>query len=186
MRDLANYLDIVYVERVGHTINVAGGAYAATLDVATGEPIYRDMNEPYSSLWVTEYGAGTHAKMANRSLPCYEQVKETHPAMSKRYEQLILSAADQYLDTTPDTSIVLKPTTFKQIINLMLNSYKITDEAVYLERANYFGQLSIMLFLDDGLPLPKASNQHDWYECITGGTDYMNSLLKLYEALDAY
>ncbi len=68
----------------------------------------------------------------------------------------------------------------------MLNSYKITDDAVYLERANYFGELSLTLFLDDGLPLPKVTNQQDWYECITGGTDYMNSLLKLQEALNAH
>ena len=36
------------------------------------------------------------------------------------------------------------------------------------------------LFLTDGLPLPRATNQHDHYETITGGPDLMLALLKLH------
>ncbi|MHC4095803.1 MAG: hypothetical protein ACYSU3_07060 [Planctomycetota bacterium] len=66
----------------------------------------------------------------------------------------------------------------------MLNSHSITGKEEYLDRANYFGHLGIKLFLDDGLPLPRATNQHDHYESITGGPFLMHTLLKLHEALD--
>ncbi|MCK4920092.1 MAG: hypothetical protein KAS71_03540 [Bacteroidales bacterium] len=70
------------------------------------------------------------------------------------------------------------------MITLLINSCNITGEKEYLERANYFGKLGIKLFLDDGLPLPTATNKHDHYESITGGPLFMYSLLNLYEALE--
>ncbi len=56
-----------------------------------------------------------------------------------------------------------------------------TGEEKYLERANYFGQIGVDLFLNDGLPLPRATNQHSHYEAITGGPDFMYTLLHLYQ-----
>ena len=68
-----------------------------------------------------------------------------------------------------------------QVITLLVNSHRITGGKKYLERADYFGQLGIKLFLDDGPPLPKATNQHTHYEAITGGPGFMRALLRLYE-----
>ena len=45
--------------------------------------------------------------------------------------------------------------------------------------AEYFAGLGVELFLNDGSPLPKASNRHGHYESITGGPTFMSSLLRL-------
>ncbi|WP_162417534.1 hypothetical protein [Cyclobacterium roseum] len=37
------------------------------------------------------------------------------------------------------------------------------------------------LFLADRNPLPMATNQHDHYEAITGGPDFIYALLHLYQ-----
>jgi hypothetical protein len=56
----------------------------------------------------------------------------------------------------------------------------LTGDRKYLERANYFGQLGIDLFLDEDSSLPKATNQHNNYETITGGPELMSEILNLY------
>ena len=142
------------------------------------------MNRPYTTTWTTNYGQGTHAGRANRCFSRFEQIEKSHTELAEKYKRLILSAANQYLTATPDTHDLLKPETVAHVITLMLNSHSITENIEYLDRANYFGQLDITLFLDDGLPLPRATNQHDHYECITGGPRFMRALLRLHEALN--
>lgn len=182
MKKLALRLDLDF-HIVPHTIN-AGGGFVATVDSTTGKPRSRSMNRPYTTTWTSNYGQGIHARMANRCFIRLEQIEQSHPELAEKYQQLILSAANLYLTATPDADELLKPATLASVIALMINGHSITEDEEYLERANYFGQLSIELFLDDGLPLPKATNQHDHYESITGGPDLMHALLKLFEALD--
>jgi len=182
MKKLALRLDLDF-HRVPHTIN-AGGGFVATVDSTTGKPRSRSMNRPYTTTWTSNYGQGIHAHTANRCFSRFEQIEKSHPALADKYQQLILSAANLYLTATPDTNDLVKPKTIAYVITLMINSYSITGEKEYLERADYFGQLGIKLFLDDGLSLPKATNQHDHYETITGGPHFMRALLDLYEAVD--
>ena len=40
--------------------------------------------------------------------------------------------------------------------------------------------LSVAALLDDQSPLPKASNQSDHYEAITGGPELMENVLRLW------
>jgi len=168
--------------RMGHRIN-SGGGFVATIDVITGKPRSRSMNRPYTTTWTLNYGQGIHADKANRCFSRFEQIKKSHPVLAEKYKQLILSAAKVYLTATPKTDALVKPEAIASVITLMLNSYSLTGERIYLERADYFGQLGIRLFLYDSLPLPKATNQHDHYETITGGPDFMHALLELHEAL---
>ena len=182
MKKLALRLDVDF-HRVPHTINDCGG-FVATVDSTTGKPRSRSMNRPYTTTWTSNYGQKIHARMANRCFSRFEQIEKTHPALADKYRQLILSAANLYLTATPDTNDLVKPKTIAYVITLMINSYSITGEEEYLERADYFGQLGIKLFLDDGLSLPKVTNQHDHYETITGGPHFMHALLDLYEAVD--
>lgn len=166
-----------------HTIN-SGGGFVATIDSRTGEPRKRSMNTPYTATWSSGYGYKIHAQMANRCFTRFEQLENDYPELAEKYKQIILAAAKLYLTATPDNNDLLKPKSIANVITLLINSYNITGEKKYLERANYFGQLGINLFLDDGLPLPKATNNHDHYESITGGPLFMYALLNLYEALE--
>ena len=92
----------------------------------------------------------------------------------------MLAAAEQYLLSSPDTSQLLKPDVFAGVIELMLSSFELTCDQRFYKRANYFGQIGIELFLDDTSPLPKATNQHNHYETITGGPAFMNELLNIH------
>jgi len=182
MKNLALRLDLDF-HRLPHIIN-SGGGFVATVDSTTGKPRSRSMNRPYTTTWTLNYGQGTHARMANRCFDRFEQIEKNHPELAGKYKQLILSAANLYLTATPDPKNLVKPETIANVITLMISSHRITGKKEYLGRANYFGQLGIKLFLDDGLSLPKATNLHDHYESITGGPRFMHALLKLYEALD--
>jgi hypothetical protein len=163
-----------------HKFDSGDEGYAVTLHADTGLPRTRSMNKPYTSSWGSGYGYGPHSKVANLCFERHLALKTKHPNLSERYRNLALVAADQYLSSTPDTSKLLKPDVFASVIRLMLNSYKLTGDRKYLDRANFFGQLGIDLFLDEDSPLPKVTNKHNHYETITGGPEFMNELLNLY------
>jgi hypothetical protein len=180
MRDLALRQDAAF-HAAPHEV-ASGGGFATTLDAATGLPRSRGTNRPYTTAWATGYGYGTHAGMANRCHVRHEQLAADHPALAARYRTLVLAAARQYLAATPDPGELQKPNAMANAIELMLRAHEMTREAKYLDRADQFGRLGVGFFLDDGLPLPKATNQHSHYEAITGGPDFMHALLMLASA----
>jgi len=162
----------------------AGGGFVATVDSRTGEPRRRGSNRPYTAIWATGYGHGTHAALANRCHARYEQLVAGHPGLAAKYRTLVLAAAEQYLAATPDGDELQKPAALANAIELMLHAYGMTQEERFLDRADHFAQVGIALFLDDGLPLPKATNRHTHYEAITGGPAFMHALLRLALARD--
>ncbi len=169
--------------KMPHKITSRGG-FAATLHTETGEPRHRSTNKPYTAIWATGYGHGTHAGMANACYSRFRQIQKDHKELAAKYGKLILAAADQYLAAEPDGKQVLKPGAFAEVISLMLNAHEISGEKKYLDRADHFGRLGVELFLGDGLPLPRATNQHNHYEAITGGPAFMHVLLELHEKVD--
>lgn len=181
MRALALRQDAKFLA-APHTLPTGGG-FAATLHTVTGEPRSRAENRPYTEAWSTGYGQGTHAGPANLCVARWRQLEAAYPALASGYRQLALAAADQYLTATPPADALLKPAAFAEAIELLLSAHERTGDAKYLERADTFGRLGVTLFLDDGLPLPKASNRHAHYEAITGGPAFMRALLRLHERL---
>ncbi|WP_439481241.1 hypothetical protein [Cyclobacterium plantarum] len=179
MEKLAIQQDLDF-HRTGHHI-AEGGGFSVTLHAKTGEPRQRSMNIPYSAVWATGYGYSTHADLANLLYSRYLQLKESHPQLAEKYKTLIVAAADQYLAASPDENELQKPDAFAKVVEHMINTYQLTGEEKYLRRADYFAWLGIDLFLADGNPLPMATNQHDHYEAITGGPDFMYALLHLYQ-----
>lgn len=168
-----------------HKLDSVGGGFAVTLDAETGVPRVRSMNKPYTSTWNSGYGYGPHSKIANLCFMRFQKLKIEHPDLAAKYKDLMLAGAKKYLLSAPDTSMLLKPDVFADVIDLMLNSFELTGDNIFYERANYFGQLGIYLFLDDESPLPKASNQHNHYETITGGPKFMNKLLRIYLTMES-
>lgn len=160
------------------------GGFAVTLHSETGAPRDRSMNKPYTQTWATGYGYGTHAGTANLLHKRYKQVLPNYPKIANQYKSMIIAAADQYLKASPDWSNAQNPDAFAAVIQLMITSYQLTGNKAYKERADFFAQMGIALFLDENSALPKATSKHEHYETITGGPAFMHRLLKL-DALNA-
>jgi len=96
------------------------------------------------------------------------------------YRQLVLSAADRYLDTEPVTDFPVYPGSLGDVIHLLMNAYEITSDEIYLDRAHHFAQMALDMFFDEFSPLPKASSKHWHYEAITRADNLMMELLRLY------
>jgi hypothetical protein len=178
MEKLAIQQDLDFHRTKHHIFD--GGGFTVTLHAKTGEPRHREMNNPYTAVWATGYGYSTHANLANLLFSRYQQLKKSHPQLADQYKKLIISASDQYLSASPEKDQLQKPDAFANVVELMINSYQLTGEEKFLRRAEYFAWIGIDLFLADGNPLPMATNQHEHYEAITGGPDFMYALLQLY------
>ncbi len=181
MRRLALRQDATFFE-APHRIT-SGGGFVATLDSRTGRPRARCTNLPYTETWATGYGQGIHAGRANQLYIRQEQLQAGHPDKAAKYRKLLLAAAEQYLASEPDPDQLQKPAALASAIQLMLNAHRITDDQRFLQRADHFARIGIDLFLDEGGPLPKATNQHGHYEAKTGGPRFMNALLQLHIAM---
>ncbi len=179
MKKFALQQDINFLN-APHKFDSIGGGFAVTLHAETGKPRTRSMNKPYSTEWGSGYGYGPHAGTANLCYQRYSSLNAEYADLAQKYRALMLVAANKYLESSPDTSQLLKPDVFSSVIELMLNSYETTGAEVYLDRANYFGQLGVKIFLPDGYPLPRATNKHNHYEAMTGGPDFMYELLKIH------
>jgi len=182
MREFALKQDVDFLD-APHKLDSVGGGFSVTLHAQTGLPRVRSMNKPYSSTWSSGYGYGTHAGTANTCFERFQSLKENHLNLANRYKELTLMAGDKYLESIPDTTQLLKPQEFSEVIKLMLNCYELTGKDNYLQRAVFFAELGISLFLVDGNPIPKATNQHNHYESITGGPAFMYQLFRLHVAM---
>lgn len=129
--------------------------------------------------WATGYGRANYAMYANLCNARYEQLATAQPDLAAQYKALVLATADWYPDPNVSAGITYRPDAFAAVIDMMLDAYEITKDRKYLERAQKVADAGIGLFLDDGLPLPKATNKDPHYEAITGGPDFMLALLRL-------
>ncbi len=129
------------------------------------------------SLWAKAYGQETDARTALFCLQRYHQLDDAD--RRQEYKALILDAGGRYLLSDPDTSITLYPGAVADAIDLMLGLYRLTGEQKYLDRAHAFGQFAAETFFAGDSPLPTASDDHGFYESITGGPDLMYSLADL-------
>ncbi|MEN8118290.1 MAG: hypothetical protein ABFS16_14990 [Bacteroidota bacterium] len=184
MKTFALKQDIDFLD-APHNLDSVEGGYAVTLDAETGIPRVRSMNKPYTTTWGSGYGYGPHAKIANLCFKRYVKLKPEYPDLAIRYKNLMLASAEQYLLSNPDTLKLLKPYVFASVIELMLSSFELTGDQRFYKRANYFGELGIKLFINNESPLPKATNQHNHYETITGGPKFMYELLKIHQTLES-
>ena len=127
------------------------------------------------------HGHGIHAEMANLCYARLRQLEGERPDLAAKYRALVLATADIYATARPDAKELLMPGALASAIELMLGAHALTGERKYADGADALGRLGVSLFLDDGRPLPKATNRHSHYEAITGGPDFMKALLDLYQ-----
>ncbi len=163
MRQCASRTDDVFL-KLGHDLKRGGKGFLLSAHTDTLQP---QEQGAYSGPWGN---AGT----ANLCLLRYRQVK------LDGHKKLALDAANLYLDGEPEIKFALHPGTLGQIVYLMVGAYELTGQKQYLDRADYFAQRAIELFLTDDSPLPKATSKHTHYEAVTGSDTLMMALLKLW------
>jgi len=127
----------------------------------------------YTSLWDPTLGRQTTAAVGVMCRSRYENTGRIG------YRELILPAADAYLDSLPGDDIDAWPLSFGQAITLELAAWRITARKRYYARAFELGEISIEKFFGDS-PLPRASLKTDHYESTTGADTLVLALAELH------
>jgi hypothetical protein len=127
----------------------------------------------YTSLWKKRPGQSTTAAMAMMCVSRYENTGKIG------YRELIVAAADAYLDSLPDGQTDAWPMTFGHVISLELAAFRITADRKYYQRAFALGELAVKEFFGES-PLPRASLKTDHYESATGAGSLVLALADLH------
>jgi hypothetical protein len=152
---------------LGHQLQTHKG-FALDLDLQTGRA-----DGSFSTLWDAKYGAFTTAAVAMMCVSRYENTG------CVAYRDLIVGAADVYMDSLPDDNVDAWPMTFGHAISLELAAFRHTSEQKYHKRAFRLGEIAIEKFFGDS-PLPRASLKTDHYESITGADTLVLALAELH------
>lgn len=150
-----------------HDLKNAKG-FALSFDLATGES-----DGSFTSLWDAKYGAFTTAAAAMMCVSRY------HNTGSTKYRDLIVAAADAYMDSMPTDGVDAWPMTFGHAVSLELACFGITARKEYHDRAFGIGQVAVERFFGDNA-LPRASLKTDHYESITGADTLALALAELH------
>ena len=175
LRGMALDIDEVYL-KIPHDLSPDGQGFVSQGNAETlaAEDVRNGNNRVYSDLWTTGYGQSTDANAANICMLRYQQTG------NEGFSQLVLAAADRYLDTEPVTDFPVYPGSLGDVIRLLMNAHDLTSDEVYLDRAHHFARMSLEMFFDESSPLPKASSKHGHYEAITRADNLMMEILRLY------
>ena len=171
MRERARKTDAIFLG-LDHDFSPTGkgfvcGAHTGTLE-RFAEGAWTD-----SDTWATSYGKPTDAPIALICKTRYDQTEDPG------YRELVLAAADRYLLSLPEETDGLHPATPGEVIRLLLAAHDLTGNDRYVDRAKYFADWAIELFLDDNA-LPSATPKYKHYEIISGGDTLMLALLDLW------
>jgi hypothetical protein len=150
-----------------HDLKDAKG-FALSFDLATGKS-----DGSFSSLWDAKYGSFTTAAVATMCVSRY------HNTGSAKYRDLIVTAADAYMDSMPADGVDAWPMTFGHAISLELAAFAATAQKKYHERAFKLGESTVRRFFDNSV-LPRASLKTDHYESITGADTLVLALVELH------
>ncbi len=152
----------------------AGFVSQGNAETLAAEDVRKGNNRVYSDRWTTGYGQSTDANAANICMFRYQQTG------NEGFMQLVLAAADRYLNTEPVTDFPVYPGSLGDVIRLLMNAHEITSDEIYIERAHHFARMALDMFFDESSPLPKASSMHRHYEAITRADNLMMEILRLY------
>jgi hypothetical protein len=130
-------------------------------------------NQTPTPLWQAQHGQWTTAQIGMMCVSRYDNTGKIP------YRDLMIGAADAYLNALPEESADVWPGTFGQAISLEIAAWRHTARPEYFERARKLADLAVAKFLDKS-PLPRASFKSQHYESITGADTLMLSLLELH------
>ena len=129
-------------------------------------------------MWSSGYGGSNHIGSANNCLRRHDQTG------IEAYKDLFLLTAETYYNAKPPETKILYPGNYSGAMGMMRNAYKLTGERRFLDKAIEYAEISVMAIMDEISPLPKASNQSEHYEAITGANGFMSNLLGLWIELN--
>ena len=178
MRACALKTDDVFLA-IKHDLAPGGPGFMIHSVTSTLEPGWLRLGKPddsrrhYSDIWATSYGNATDAQIA---VLCYLRNRQVS---RDGYRKLILDAAERYMTSDPDTTVVLYPGAPADAIYLMLAAEDLTGDERYMARARELADMAVAIFFD-GSPLPRASSKHGHYEAITRGDTLVMALLNLW------
>ena len=127
----------------------------------------------YTPLWDPKYGGNTTARVAMMCVSRYENTGNV------KYRDLIIAAADAYMDSLPDDDIDAWPMTFGQAVSLELAAFRATARREYYTRAFKLGEIAVEKFFAN-TPLPRASLKTNHYESTTGADTLVLALAELH------
>lgn len=127
----------------------------------------------YTTPWKTGHGRHTTAAIAMMCVSRYENTGKVP------YRELIVAAADAYLDSLPEQGTDAWPMTFGHAISLELSAFRITAGRKYHDRAFKLGEIAVERFFGED-PLPRASLKTDHYESTTGAGTLLLALAELH------
>ncbi len=142
--------------------------FATGFDLATGKS-----DGSYSPLWDARYGSFATAAIAMMCVSRYENTGRVC------YRDLIINAANAYMDSLPGDDCDAWPMTFGHAICLELAAYRATAQEKYHKRAFKLGEIALEKFFDDS-PLPRASLKSEHYESTTGADTLALALAELH------
>lgn len=175
MKQQAAVTDTVFLN-LDHELGPEGRGFVKAANTNTLVPadVRGQHHRVYTRMWATGYGESINAEVANICMLRYRQGRDG------QYKNLVVQAADRYLESEPDIDYPIYPGTLGNVIWALLNAHELTGENKYMARADYFAKKSIDMFIDETSPLPKASTHHEHYEAITRGDTLMMALLRLW------
>jgi len=127
----------------------------------------------HTPLWKAGYNTRTTAQIAMMCVSRYDNSGRLS------YRDLILAAADSYLDSLPAEGEDAWPATFGHAISLELAAWRHTANWKYMERARKLGDIAVEKFWGTNA-LPRASLKTAHYESITGADTLALALLELH------
>ena len=98
------------------------------------------------------------------------------------YRDLIVAAANAYLDSLPGDGTDAWPSTFGHAVTLELAAFRVTAGEKYYRRAFRLGEIAVERFFGES-PLPRASLETDHYESATGADTLVLALTELHLAV---
>jgi hypothetical protein len=174
MKKMADGTDSLYLS-YGFDPSENGIGFLKTANLFTLEPgkfrYEHNGTNPWTKMWSAGYGAGGNSSQANS---CYASYKQTG---IEEYKILFLKSAEAYHKQDIPPAKVLYHGNYSSLFGMMKNAYKLTSEERFLIKAKTNIDQGVETFLDDKSPLPKASNQSEHYEAITGSPKLMQNLL---------
>jgi len=106
-------------------------------------------------------------------------VSRYHNTGNTAYRDLIVAAADAYMDSLPADGVDAWPMTFGHAISLELAAFGATARKEYYDRAFRLGEIAVAKFFGSSA-LPKASLKTNHYESITGADTLVLALAELH------
>jgi hypothetical protein len=152
--------------------------WAAKKDLDNGLPPRR---HAYSGGWRSAYiGQYPHVRI----MPAL--IARFHQTNSADYRRLILACADNYLIAEPDFKPEektgrppdIEAGTIGAVIESLNAAYRISRDAKYLARAEWFGSWAVKNFWPDQSPLPRASVRENVYSAASRSYTLVMALLE--------